>query len=163
MCRLRNSYAWLSRKCDYRTDRHTHTQTDAGQSDPYVPLCFAGDTKRKRSDSVLWQKPLHPQNNLKSNMQHKNATKNFDYTTIVDRLRTVSWSNSSHPTGVVKPGLRALNLPTHCESCVINLTWHDYCKWTQYTALNIEWWPSNVNITVYSFEFALSYFRPKEM
>ena len=34
--------------------------------------------------------------------QHKNATKNFDYTTIAGRLRTVSWSNSSHPTGVVK-------------------------------------------------------------
>ena len=34
---------------------------------------------------------------------HKNAIKNFDYTTIADRLRTVSWSNSSHPTGVVKP------------------------------------------------------------
>ena len=33
----------------------------------------------------------------------KNATKNFDYTTIADRLRTVSWSNSSHSTGVVKP------------------------------------------------------------
>ena len=33
----------------------------------------------------------------------KNATKNFDYTTIADRLMTVSWSNSSHPTGVVKP------------------------------------------------------------
>ena len=30
---------------NYRTDRHTHTQTDAGQSDPYVPQCFAGDTK----------------------------------------------------------------------------------------------------------------------
>ena len=29
-------------KCDCRTD--THGQTDAGQSDPYVPLCFAGDT-----------------------------------------------------------------------------------------------------------------------
>ena len=41
----KHSYVWLSRKCDYRTDRHTHTQTDAGQSDPYVPLCFAGDTK----------------------------------------------------------------------------------------------------------------------
>ena len=41
----KHSYAWLSRKCDYRTDRQTHTQTDAGQSDPYVPLCFAGDTK----------------------------------------------------------------------------------------------------------------------
>ena len=33
----------------------------------------------------------------------KNVTKNFDYTTIADRLRTVSWSNSSHPNGVVKP------------------------------------------------------------
>ena len=30
-----------------QTDTHTQTdgQTDAGQSDPYVPLCFAGDTK----------------------------------------------------------------------------------------------------------------------
>ena len=33
----------------------------------------------------------------------KNVTKNFDYTTIVDRLRMVSWSNSSPSTGVVKP------------------------------------------------------------
>ena len=30
-----------------QTDARTHTQTDAGQSDPYVPLCFAGDTKMK--------------------------------------------------------------------------------------------------------------------
>ena len=52
----------------------------------------------------------------------KNATKNFDYTTIADPLRTVSWSNSSYPTGVVKPGLRALNLPTHRKSSVINRT-----------------------------------------
>ena len=33
----------------------------------------------------------------------KNATKNFDYTTIADRLRTVSWGSDSHPSGVVKP------------------------------------------------------------
>ena len=33
----------------------------------------------------------------------KNATKNFDYTMITEPLRTVSWSNSSHPTGVIKP------------------------------------------------------------
>ena len=39
----KHSYAWLPRKCDYRTDRHTHA--DAGQSDPYVPLYFAGNTK----------------------------------------------------------------------------------------------------------------------
>ena len=47
MCRLRNIAI-----CDYQesvTTGQTHGQadgqTDAGQSDPYVPLCFAGDTK----------------------------------------------------------------------------------------------------------------------
>ena len=44
-----------------------------------------------------------PTENSKNNGQHKNATKKFDYTTIEDQLRTVSWSNNSHPTGVVKP------------------------------------------------------------
>ena len=33
--------------------------------------------------------------------QHKNATKNFDYT--ADRPRTVSWRNYGHPTGLAKP------------------------------------------------------------
>ena len=42
----KHSYAWLPRKSDYPTDRNIHRQTDAGQSDPYVPLCFACDTKR---------------------------------------------------------------------------------------------------------------------
>ena len=47
MCR----YAWLPRKCGYRTDRQTRMdgwmdkQTDARHSDPYVPVCFVGDTK----------------------------------------------------------------------------------------------------------------------
>ena len=30
-----------------------------------------------------------------------NATKKFNYTAVADRLRTVSWSNYGHPTGVV--------------------------------------------------------------
>ena len=55
----------------------------------------------------IWLSPvtktLKPTEQSKSTWQHKNATKNFDYTTIADRLRTVSWSNSSHPTGMVKP------------------------------------------------------------
>ena len=40
--------------CDYQesvttgqTDALTDGQTDAGQSDSYMPLCFAGDTKSK--------------------------------------------------------------------------------------------------------------------
>ena len=45
-----------------------------------------------------------PQKNPKKQHDNmKNATKYFDYTMIADRLRTVSWSNSSYPTGVVKP------------------------------------------------------------
>ena len=59
--------------------------------------------KRRRSDSVLWQKTPIPTENSKRNAHNKNATINFDYTTIADQLRTVSWSNNSHPTGVVKP------------------------------------------------------------
>ena len=30
-----------------------------------------------------------------------NATKKFNYTAVADRLRAVSWSNYSHPTGMV--------------------------------------------------------------
>ena len=44
-----------------------------------------------------------PTENSKTNVQHKNATENFDYTTIADRPRMVSWNNNSHPPGVVKP------------------------------------------------------------
>ena len=42
MCRLRNIAM-----CDHQesvTTGQTDGQTDAGQSDPYVPLCFASDT-----------------------------------------------------------------------------------------------------------------------
>ena len=46
----KHSYVRLPRECDYRTDRQTDRQmdrqTDVGQSDPYVPLCFAGDTQK---------------------------------------------------------------------------------------------------------------------
>ena len=84
----------------------------------------------KEKKEEIWRSPVTKtptptEQSKKATWQHKNATKNFDYTTIADRLRTVSWNNSSHPTGVVKPGLRALNLPTHRKSCVINRTWHD--------------------------------------
>ena len=47
-----------------------------------------------------------------------NATKKFDYTAVEDRLRTVSWSNYGHPTGVVNL-FYELNLPTPLNSRVI--------------------------------------------
>ena len=67
----------------------------------------SGSKRRKesvlwRSDSVLCQKPLHPQE--KSEKQRDNTkTPPKTSTTIADRLRTVSWGNDSHSTGVVKP------------------------------------------------------------
>ena len=45
-------------------------------------------------------KALIPTENSTTKWQHKNANKNFDYTTIMVRLRTVSWSDQ---TGVAKP------------------------------------------------------------
>ena len=39
----------------------------------------------------------------KATWKYKDDTKNFDYITIADRLRTVSLGSDSHPTGVVKP------------------------------------------------------------
>ena len=53
MCRLRN----IAMR-DYQksvTTGQTDGQTDAGQSDPYVPLCFAGDTK---SMIIIWSQTL---------------------------------------------------------------------------------------------------------
>ena len=50
-----------------------------------------------------------------------NATKKLDYTVVADRLRTVSWSNYGHPTGVVNL-VYGPNLPTPCNSCVIKRT-----------------------------------------
>ena len=48
MCRLQN-LAMGDYQESVTTDRQTDRQTDAGQSDPYVPLCFAGDTKMIRN------------------------------------------------------------------------------------------------------------------
>ena len=61
-------------------------------------------TRGKRiDDSVLWQKPLHPQKNPKRQSDNtKKATNDFYITTIADRLKMVSWCNNSHPTGVIK-------------------------------------------------------------
>ena len=56
----------------------------------------------------------------KATWQHKNATKNFDYTTIADRLRTVSSSNSSHSTCVVKPVYKRSTFPFTATAVLTN-------------------------------------------
>ena len=48
-------------------------------------------------------KSLIPTEIQKIKVSTKTATKNFDYTTIADRLRTVRMRSDSHSTGVAKP------------------------------------------------------------
>ena len=50
-------------------------------------------------DSVLRQKAYTHRKLEKAKRQHKNITKHFDYTPFAGRLRTVSWSSDSQPTG----------------------------------------------------------------
>ena len=78
---------------------HSEDEIGENKADAKISVCEKG---RDLTQSY-GKAPTLPE---KSNKQHdniKHATKNLDYTTIADRLRTVSWSNSSHPTGVVKP------------------------------------------------------------
>ena len=49
-----------------------------------------------------------------------NVTIKFDYTAVADRLRTVSWSNCGHQTGVVNM-VYGPNLPTPRNSRVIKM------------------------------------------
>ena len=64
--------------------------------------CFFFYSRQKGRD-LTQSYDKHPYTKKKSQKHRDNATKHFDFTTIADRLRTVSRSNSSHPTGVVKP------------------------------------------------------------
>ena len=67
---------------------------------------FKSCLKEKKEEIWLGPVTKAPSDREKSKKQRdniKNATKNFDYTTTANRLRSVSWSNSSHPIGVVKP------------------------------------------------------------
>ena len=55
--------------------------------------CLFYNAHKKKKEGDLTQsygRNPHTTENSKTNDQHKNATKNFDYTTIADRLRTVS-------------------------------------------------------------------------
>ena len=69
--------------------------------------------KKGRDLTQSYDKSPYTHRKIKKNIvkTFKNATKTFDYTTIADRLRTVSWSNSSQPNWCGLTGLRALLQP----------------------------------------------------
>ena len=52
-----------------------------------------------------------------------NATKMFDYTAVAGRLRTVSWSNHGHPTGVFNQWFTGPTFPLPATAILINDEW----------------------------------------
>ena len=69
----------------------------------YLYRLLPRQRKRKGSDSILWQKPLHQQKIQNSKVTIQKRNQKFNYTTIADWRRAVSLSNDIDPTGVVKP------------------------------------------------------------
>ena len=63
------------------------------------------DTSREKGSDLTQSYIKTPYNHRKlqkATTHNKKATNKFDYTTIADRLRTVSLSDDIHPIGVVK-------------------------------------------------------------
>ena len=74
----------------------------------------------------IWLSPmtkaLHPQKHPKSNATTQNHNQKLRLHNDCGPNRTVNGSNNSHPTCVVKPGLRTPNLPAHRKCSVTNCT-----------------------------------------
>ena len=92
------------------------------------------DLTQSRDKNPYTHRTIH-----KATWLHKNATKNCDYTTIADRLRTVSWSSNSHPTGVVKPVYEraTFQLDTYLK-IVKNKMKHFYTTWPYQRTLSFK-------------------------
>ena len=120
--------------------------------------------KRKISDSFLWQKPLHQHENPKRNVTTQKRHQNFDYTTIEDWLRTVSWSNSNHPRVF-------FNLPTNRNKRVIKRTYIKKCvnsppsrDWgptTNQIREGIKMWYTNISMNITTHPGEINYRKPR--
>ena len=77
-----------------------------------MELCIVIEEREKGRDLThsYDKSPYTHRKTQKATWQHTNATKNFDYTTIADRLRTVSWGNdrsSMVDTGILLSHIRS--------------------------------------------------------
>ena len=82
---------------------------------------FESKSKRLRDVTRFYDKRPYTNKNPKRKATTLKRHQNFDYTTIADRLSTVSLSNDSYPTGVIKQ-VRYPNIPTNHKSSVIKMT-----------------------------------------
>ena len=73
----------------------------AAAAECFQNMYLLSETERDLTQS--YDKHIFNQRKIQNQRDNtKTATKIFEYTTIADRLRTVSWSDISDPTGVVK-------------------------------------------------------------
>ena len=85
---------------------------------------FESNSEEKKEEIWLSSMTKAPTPTEMSKRQSDNtnkASKKFDYRAIADRLRTVSWINYGHPTGVVNLNYGP-NLPTPRNSRLIKRT-----------------------------------------
>ena len=90
----------------YKRDNQTYLLSSRRDIDDFhLKNCDSNVKEKGRDLTQSYDKktPLHPQTIPKGNLTTQKRHQKFDYTLIADRLRTVSWSNNSHPTGVAKP------------------------------------------------------------
>ena len=82
---------------------HVAQKVDIGFLNFLGVICRFSIREKGRNLTHFYDKTPYTHRKIqKATWQHKTANKNFDYTTIADRLRTVSWGNDNHPTCVVK-------------------------------------------------------------
>ena len=116
-------------KCDRRTDRRTDWRT-ARRIDRQTDrrrtkwsLCVAMHRRRHKNGHLLTHAYERCQQTItETNWQYQTATKNFDYTTIVDRLRTVSWSKKQlfrKATSTLSPSSKFNLLTTVVYICIL--------------------------------------------
>ena len=66
-------------------------------------IILARAFKVYEKEGEIWLSPMTKAPTQQKNPKSNVTTTNFDYTMIVDWLRTVSLNNNSYRTGVVKP------------------------------------------------------------
>ena len=73
-------------------------QNDCDFLENKAKLMCGSDFKREKGRDLTRFYDKSPYTHRKSKKQRDNTKRhqNFDYTTITDRLRTVSWGNDSH-------------------------------------------------------------------
>ena len=91
---------------------------DLNMKDTGKRLGSSSEKKGRDLTQSYYKSPYTNANVKRATRQHKDVNKKFDYSAIADRLRTVSWSNYSHPTRMGYRFYKA-HLPTYCKSCVI--------------------------------------------